>query len=142
MCSEASQWEGCGTLVPTYPPATPAPSTNAIAAAVDLASEMGGNIETTVPGEVAKVRAAAAAPLAARLTKCPCRCTLPMPHPCSHMPPIPFPALQHGDVVCIGYTDFPSRLPTQASTLYSNNISKVGVSARDGNGGEGGWLGG
>ena len=27
-------------------------------------------------------------------------------------------------VVCVGYTDLPSRLPTQASTLYSNNISK------------------
>lgn len=29
----------------------------------------------------------------------------------------------HG-VTVIGYTDFPSRLPTQASTLYSNNITK------------------
>lgn len=28
------------------------------------------------------------------------------------------------DVVHIGYTDFPSRLPTQSSTLYANNISK------------------
>ena len=27
-------------------------------------------------------------------------------------------------VTCIGYTDLPSRLATQASTLYSNNISK------------------
>ena len=39
------------------------------------------------------------------------------------------PALQvvrHGGVTCIGFTDFPSRLPAQASTLYSNNISKVG----------------
>lgn len=26
--------------------------------------------------------------------------------------------------ICIGYTDLPSRLPTQSSTLYSNNISK------------------
>jgi len=26
--------------------------------------------------------------------------------------------------VVIGYTDLPSRLPTQSSTLYSNNISK------------------
>jgi NAD(P) transhydrogenase len=32
-----------------------------------------------------------------------------------------------GGQVVIGYTDFPSRLPTQASTLYSNNISKVGL---------------
>ncbi|KAK3374204.1 NAD(P) transhydrogenase beta subunit-domain-containing protein [Lasiosphaeria ovina] len=28
------------------------------------------------------------------------------------------------DVKIIGYTDFPSRLPTQSSTLYSNNITK------------------
>lgn len=27
-------------------------------------------------------------------------------------------------VTCIGYTDLPSRLPAQSSTLYSNNISK------------------
>ena len=27
-------------------------------------------------------------------------------------------------VTCVGYTDLPSRLPTQSSTLYSNNISK------------------
>ena len=25
-------------------------------------------------------------------------------------------------VTCIGYTDMPSRLPTQSSTLYGNNI--------------------
>ena len=31
----------------------------------------------------------------------------------------------HHDVVHIGYTDLPSRLPTQSSTLYSNNISKL-----------------
>jgi len=30
----------------------------------------------------------------------------------------------HNGVTVIGYTDFPSRLPTQASTLYSNNITK------------------
>lgn len=30
-----------------------------------------------------------------------------------------------GGVTCIGYTDMPSRMPAQASTLYSNNISKV-----------------
>ncbi len=29
------------------------------------------------------------------------------------------------DVVHIGYTDLPSRLPTQASTLYANNITKL-----------------
>ena len=52
---------------------------------VDLAAEAGGNIETTVPGEL---------------------------------------SVHHG-VTHIGYTDLPSRLPTQASTLYSNNISKL-----------------
>jgi NAD(P) transhydrogenase len=26
--------------------------------------------------------------------------------------------------ICLGYTDLPSRLPTQSSTLYSNNITK------------------
>ncbi|XP_072028728.1 NAD(P) transhydrogenase, mitochondrial-like [Amphiura filiformis] len=51
---------------------------------VDLASEMGGNIQTTKPGELYKYKA-------------------------TH----------------IGYTDFPSRLPTQSSTLYGNNISKL-----------------
>lgn len=30
----------------------------------------------------------------------------------------------HKDVIHIGYTDLPSRLPTQSSTLYANNISK------------------
>lgn len=28
-------------------------------------------------------------------------------------------------VTILGYTDLPSRLPTQSSTLYSNNITKV-----------------
>lgn len=27
-------------------------------------------------------------------------------------------------VTCIGYTDLPSRLPTQSSTLYNNNLTK------------------
>lgn len=31
-----------------------------------------------------------------------------------------------GGQVVIGYTDLPSRLPTQSSALYSNNITKVG----------------
>ena len=30
----------------------------------------------------------------------------------------------HNDVTIIGYTDLPSRLPTQSSTLYSNNVTK------------------
>jgi len=52
---------------------------------VDLAAESGGNVQTTVPGEVKTVH----------------------------------------DVIHIGLTDFPSRLPTQSSTLYANNISKL-----------------
>uniref|UniRef100_A0A8C9S1V7 NAD(P) transhydrogenase, mitochondrial n=1 Tax=Scleropages formosus TaxID=113540 RepID=A0A8C9S1V7_SCLFO len=52
---------------------------------VDLAAEAGGNIETTVPGEL----------------------TI------------------HKGVTHIGYTDLPSRLATQASSLYSNNIVKL-----------------
>ncbi|CAO1419810.1 unnamed protein product [Diamesa serratosioi] len=51
---------------------------------VDLAAESGGNVATTVPGEVVTIH----------------------------------------DVVHIGYTDLASRLPTQSSTLYANNISK------------------
>jgi NAD(P) transhydrogenase len=30
----------------------------------------------------------------------------------------------HNGVICIGYTDLPSRLPGQSSTFYANNISK------------------
>lgn len=51
---------------------------------VDLASEAGGNVEVTKPGEVTV----------------------------------------HKGVTIVGYTDLPSRLPTQSSTLYSNNIVK------------------
>ena len=51
---------------------------------VDLASEAGGNFETTKPGELYKYKG----------------------------------------VTHIGYTDFPSRLPTQSSTLYANNLTK------------------
>lgn len=34
----------------------------------------------------------------------------------------------YNNVTHIGYTDIPSRLPTQASTLYSNNLSKLMLS--------------
>jgi NAD(P) transhydrogenase len=34
-------------------------------------------------------------------------------------------------VTCIGYTDMPSRLPTQASTLYGNNLTKLLLSMGD-----------
>ncbi|KAL4987901.1 NAD(P) transhydrogenase beta subunit-domain-containing protein [Aspergillus falconensis] len=37
---------------------------------------------------------------------------------------IPGQLTTYNDVTVIGYTDFPSRLPTQSSTLYSNNIAK------------------
>ncbi|KAL9115890.1 MAG: hypothetical protein Q9227_000258 [Pyrenula ochraceoflavens] len=37
---------------------------------------------------------------------------------------VPGKMITHKGVNVIGYTDFPSRLPTQASTLYSNNITK------------------
>lgn len=58
---------------------------------VDLAAEAGGNIETTVPGEVSV----------------------------------------YNDVTHVGLTDLPSRLPTQASFLYGNNISKFLLSIGD-----------
>jgi NAD(P) transhydrogenase len=51
---------------------------------VDLASEAGGNIETTVKNQ----------------------------------------SIKHGGVTCIGFTDFPSRLATQSSTLWANNVTK------------------
>ncbi|KAF9885398.1 hypothetical protein FE257_012920 [Aspergillus nanangensis] len=37
---------------------------------------------------------------------------------------VPGQSTTYKDVTVIGYTDFPSRLPTQSSTLYSNNITK------------------
>ena len=52
---------------------------------VDLAAELGGNCELTVPGEV---------------------------------------VVRHG-VTIIGYTDLPSRLAPQSSTLYSTNLSNL-----------------
>merc|ERR1711935_1262365 len=38
----------------------------------------------------------------------------------------------YNNVAHIGYTDLPSRLPTQASTLYSNNLTKLLLSMGDG----------
>ncbi|PMD28681.1 NAD(P) transhydrogenase, alpha chain [Hyaloscypha hepaticicola] len=37
---------------------------------------------------------------------------------------VPGQLIEHKGVTVIGYTDLPSRLPTQSSTLYSNNITK------------------
>merc|ERR1719339_679845 len=38
----------------------------------------------------------------------------------------------YNNVTHIGYTDLPSRLPTQASTLYFNNLAKLLLSMGDG----------
>lgn len=38
---------------------------------------------------------------------------------------VPGQLASYKDVTIIGYTDLPSRLPTQSSTLYSNNITKL-----------------
>ncbi|KAJ4341206.1 hypothetical protein N0V87_001946 [Didymella glomerata] len=38
---------------------------------------------------------------------------------------VPGELAKYGDVTVIGYTDLPSRLPTQSSTLYSNNVTKL-----------------
>lgn len=38
---------------------------------------------------------------------------------------VPGELASYKDVTIIGYTDLPSRLPTQSSTLYSNNITKL-----------------
>lgn len=64
---------------------------------VDLAAEMGGNIETTRKDEV---------------------------------------YVSDNGVTHIGLTDLPSRLPTQSSRLYSNNLTKFLFSLVDKNGGE------
>lgn len=37
--------------------------------------------------------------------------------------------ITNNGVTCLGYTDLPSRLPTTSSSLYSNNISKLLLSA-------------
>jgi NAD(P) transhydrogenase len=41
---------------------------------------------------------------------------------------VPGELSSYKDVTIIGYTDLPSRLPTQSSTLYSNNITKYFLS--------------
>src|ERR1700712_3173326 len=45
----------------------------------------------------------------------------------------PGEVINYGGVSIIGYTDLPSRLPTQASTLYSNNITKflLSITSKD-----------
>lgn len=87
---------------------------------VDLAAEAGGNIETTKPGElhVHKVRRPAqfwknnTVPRVCIGGVCVCvteSCVCVSPQGVTH----------------IGFTDLPSRMPTQASTLYSNNVLKL-----------------
>ncbi|KAF5358029.1 hypothetical protein D9756_001498 [Leucocoprinus leucothites] len=49
---------------------------------------------------------------------------------------IPGEIAVHNGVTVIGYTDLPSRLPTQSSTLYSNNVTKFLLSV----GGDGRYL--
>jgi hypothetical protein len=69
---------------------------------VDLAAEAGGNCEATKPGELHNHRGVTVIGVlctAARFSSC-------------------------LDERFLGYTDLPSRLPTQSSTLYSNNITK------------------
>ncbi|PQE09449.1 hypothetical protein CJF31_00004313 [Rutstroemia sp. NJR-2017a BVV2] len=68
---------------------------------VDLAAEAGGNCERTVPGQLTVHKGVT----------------------------IIGSLMQRNDYwsnshTCTGYTDLPSRLPSQSSTLYSNNITK------------------
>ncbi|KAF8559762.1 PNTB-domain-containing protein [Imleria badia] len=46
---------------------------------------------------------------------------------------VPGELVVENGVTIIGYTDLPSRLPTQSSTLYSNNITKFLLSIGEGN---------
>ena len=73
---------------------------------VDLAAEAGGNCEATRPGELHRYGGITII----------------------GMYPFPFHDLSNENTSLIireGYTDLPSRLPTQSSTLYSNNITKL-----------------
>lgn len=69
---------------------------------VDLAAEAGGNCEATRPGEL---NVQSGVTIIGRPKK---------DSYCIHI----------SDASALGYTDLPSRLPTQSSTLYSNNITK------------------
>lgn len=72
---------------------------------VDLAAEAGGNCEVTKPGEVA--------PFISFFTF-DCDITLMIQI-----------YKYNNSVTIIGRTDFPSSLPTQSSTLYGNNVTKL-----------------
>jgi NAD(P) transhydrogenase len=77
---------------------------------VDLAAEAGGNCEATVPGHLTKRNGVTIIGLSP-----------------------PLWSLSTKVYTRLGYTDLPSRLPTQSSTLYSNNITKflLSMSPRD-----------
>lgn len=77
---------------------------------VDLAAEAGGNCEATVPGHLTKRNGVTIIGLYHSLV-----------------------SFSDGVNTRLGYTDLPSRLPTQSSTLYSNNITKflLSMSPRD-----------
>jgi len=76
---------------------------------VDLAAEAGGNCEVTQPGQVITHKDVKVIGML-----------------CYTL--VYFLYVRHySDLTdhSLGYTDFPSRLPTQSSTLYSNNITKL-----------------
>jgi len=68
---------------------------------VDLAAEAGGNCEATVPGDITVHNGV----------------TIIGRSISEHL-------LYSSQTSFTGYTDLPSRLPTQSSSLYSNNITK------------------
>src|SRR5688572_1428074 len=78
---------------------------------VDLAAEAGGNCEATRPGELVVHNGVTIIGQSSTQQR-----SVPK-------------NLTKG----VGYTDLPSRLPTQSSTLYSNNISKFLLSIGDNN---------
>ena len=78
---------------------------------VDLAAEMGGNVETTRPGKCNEARVLGSPSCPRSLCLCPSWTAGEV-------------ALTPNGVTCIGYTDLPSRLPTQSSTMFSNNLTK------------------
>ena len=75
---------------------------------VDLAAEAGGNCESTKPGEIYTKNGVTII----GATFCYSVCSM-----AAH--------------VSLGYTDLPSRLPTQSSTLYSNNVTKFFLSVAE-----------
>ena len=76
---------------------------------IDLAAEAGGNCEATVPGQLAVYGGVKV--IGNEAKEC-----------------LPEPALTTSTT---GYTDLASRLSTQSSTLYSNNITKFLLSLSD-----------